>query len=93
MATVKQKLAAEKFAKDWEGKGYERGQSQTFWLSLLNKVLVSKSLTSSFLLKIRLVSVTRVLLMQESPLQKLLLSRKALEKIYASRFVNQTVRC
>lgn len=38
MATVKQKLAAEKFAKDWEGKGYERGQSQTFWLSLLNKV-------------------------------------------------------
>ena len=38
MATVKQKLAAEKFAKDWEGKGYERGQSQTFWLMLLNKV-------------------------------------------------------
>ena len=38
MTTVKQKLAAEKFAKDWEGKGYERGQSQTFWLSLLNKV-------------------------------------------------------
>ena len=38
MATVKQKLAAEKFAKDWENKGYERGQSQTFWLSLLNKV-------------------------------------------------------
>ena len=34
-----QQQAAAKFAKDWEGKGYEKGQSQTFWLTLLSKVL------------------------------------------------------
>ena len=25
---------AKKFAQDWEGKGYEKGQCQTFWLML-----------------------------------------------------------
>lgn len=34
-----QQQAAAKFAKDWEGKGYEKGQSQAFWLSLLSNVL------------------------------------------------------
>ena len=30
--------AAKQFAADWQGKGYEKGHSQTFWLSLLQKV-------------------------------------------------------
>ncbi len=30
--------AAERFAKRWEDKGYEKGQSQTFWLELLTEV-------------------------------------------------------
>ncbi len=34
-----QKKAAREFAEQWQGKGYEKGQSQTFWLSLLSKVL------------------------------------------------------
>lgn len=34
-----QKKAAREFAEQWKGKGYEKGQSQTFWLSLLSKVL------------------------------------------------------
>ncbi|HJJ45852.1 MAG TPA: hypothetical protein O0Y17_02080 [Methanocorpusculum sp.] len=38
MSIVKQEIAAEKFAKDWTGKGYEKGDSQPFWLALLNKV-------------------------------------------------------
>lgn len=33
-----QKKAAKKFAKKWEGKGYEKGQSQPFWLGLLHEV-------------------------------------------------------
>lgn len=27
--------AAKKFAEYWHGKGYEKGQSQPFWMSLL----------------------------------------------------------
>lgn len=38
MTDVQQRSAAKKFAADWQGKGYEKGQSQTFWLALLQKV-------------------------------------------------------
>lgn len=38
MTDTEQKLAAAKFAADWKGKGYEKGQSQPFWLSLLRDV-------------------------------------------------------
>lgn len=33
------KKAAENFAKHWEGKGYEKGESQTFWNMLLRDIL------------------------------------------------------
>ena len=38
MTDVQQRAAAKKFAEDWKGKGYEKGHSQTFWLTLLQKV-------------------------------------------------------
>ena len=38
MTDVQQRTAAKQFAADWGGKGYEKGHSQTFWLSLLQKV-------------------------------------------------------
>ncbi|MDR2570367.1 MAG: methylase [Oscillospiraceae bacterium] len=38
MTDAQQKAAAKKFATDWKGKGYEKGQSQPFWLSLLRDV-------------------------------------------------------
>ena len=38
MTDVQQRTAAKQFAADWAGKGYEKGHSQTFWLSLLQKV-------------------------------------------------------
>ena len=38
MTDVQQRAAARQFAADWAGKGYEKGHSQTFWLSLLQKV-------------------------------------------------------
>ena len=34
-----QKAAAKAFTEYWEGKGYEKGQSQPFWMSLLRDVL------------------------------------------------------
>lgn len=38
MTDAQQRSAAKQFAADWQGKGYEKGQSQPFWLSLLQKV-------------------------------------------------------
>ena len=39
MTDKEQKIAAKEFADFWKDKGYEKGQSQTFWLQLLSKVL------------------------------------------------------
>lgn len=38
MNDTQQKTAAKKFAEYWQGKGYEKGESQSFWLSLLRDV-------------------------------------------------------
>jgi type I restriction-modification system DNA methylase subunit len=39
MTDREQKAAAKAFAEEWKDKGYEKGQSQPFWLSLLRDVL------------------------------------------------------
>ena len=39
MTATEQKIAAAKFSEFWHGKGYEKGESQKFWLSLLRDVL------------------------------------------------------
>lgn len=39
MNKVEQRKAAKNFVEYWEGKGYERGDSQRFWLQLLGEVL------------------------------------------------------
>lgn len=38
MTEKEQKSAAKKFADYWKGKGYEKGESQAFWMSLLRDV-------------------------------------------------------
>ncbi len=38
MNNVRQQEAAKRFAEYWRGKGYEKGESQAFWLSLLRDV-------------------------------------------------------
>lgn len=39
MTDKEQRQAAKRFAQAWKDKGYEKGQSQAFWLSLLRDVL------------------------------------------------------
>lgn len=39
MAVLSQKKAAKDFAAKWKGRGYEKGESQSFWIELLQKVL------------------------------------------------------
>ena len=38
MKDTQQRAAAKAFAEQWQGKGYEKGDSQPFWLSLLRDV-------------------------------------------------------
>ena len=38
MRDVEQRKAAKEFAAYWQNKGYEKGESQKFWLSLLRDV-------------------------------------------------------
>ena len=38
MTAIQQQKAAKEFSEFWQGKGYEKGESQTFWLTLLNQV-------------------------------------------------------
>lgn len=38
MTQAEQQKAAKKFSEDWKGKGYEKGESQKFWLDLLCNV-------------------------------------------------------
>ena len=38
MTDTQQRAAAKAFAAAWQGKGYEKGQSQAFWLQLLGEV-------------------------------------------------------
>ena len=38
MTEVEQRQAAKKFAEHWAGRGYEKGESQIFWIELLTTV-------------------------------------------------------
>ena len=38
MTDVEQRTAAKQFAKEWAGRGYEKGESQKYWMSLLHKI-------------------------------------------------------
>lgn len=39
MNNVEQRKAVKSFSEYWNGKGYEKGDSQRFWLQLLGEVL------------------------------------------------------
>lgn len=50
MKTEKQQaVAAAEFAERWKGKGYERGQSQPFWIDLLTNVFGIETPTDGFI--------------------------------------------
>lgn len=38
MTSAEQRAAAKAFVKEWQGRGYEKGESQIFWLSLLRDI-------------------------------------------------------
>ena len=42
----KQRKAAREFAAKWAGKGYEKGESQLFWITLLHDVFGVEDVSS-----------------------------------------------
>lgn len=46
MTQTEQQKAAKKFSEEWKGKGYEKGESQKFWLDLLCNVFGVKDFAS-----------------------------------------------
>ena len=63
MTDTQQRAAAKAFAKNWKDRGYEKGDSQIFWVELLTTVFGELKYHSLFLLKIRYTLTTPVLLM------------------------------
>ena len=56
---TRQRQAARAFAKEWAGKGYERGETQRFWLSLLHKVYGVTNPMSEILFEIPVKTITK----------------------------------
>ena len=46
MTQMEQKKAAKKFVKNWSGHGYEKGESQKFWIDLLTSVFAVTDIAS-----------------------------------------------
>ena len=46
MKDIEQRKVAKEFAERWKGKGYEKGESQKFWIDLLENVLGVSNATS-----------------------------------------------
>src|SRR5574344_1858012 len=77
MTAAEQEKAAKKFSEDWQGKGYEKGESQKFWIDLLCNVFGVKNFTDfiSFEEQVKLdhtsfidgyIASTKVLIEQKS---------------------------
>ena len=58
MTDKQQRAAAADFAKKWEGRGYEKGESQTFWLELLRDVMGVEN-TSQFIVCEKQVQISQ----------------------------------
>ena len=77
MTQIEQQKAAKKFSEDWKNKGYEKGESQKFWLDLLCNVFGVQDFANfiSFEDQVKLdhtsfidgyISLTKVLIEQKS---------------------------
>ena len=67
MTAAQQQQAAKNFAAYWKGKGYEKGESQPFWLSLLRDVYGVEHPEQFIQLRSRSTSITPALLMVPFP--------------------------
>ena len=48
MTEKEQRAAAKKFAENWKDRGYEKGESQSFWIELLRDVFGVQNVSNYF---------------------------------------------
>ena len=56
---TKQRQAVKAFVKDWTGKGYEKGETQRFWLDLLHRVFGIDNPTQIMRFEISVKTITK----------------------------------
>ena len=56
---TKQRQAVKTFVKDWTGKGYEKGETQRFWLDLLHRVFGVDNPTQIMQFEIPVKTITK----------------------------------
>ena len=59
MTPQQQKKAAKHFAESWQGKGYEKGETQRFWLDLLHNVFGEDDPTKTTQFEIPVKTITK----------------------------------
>lgn len=75
---------AKKFSKDWEGKGYEKGQCQTFWLMLLMQVFGIENASDYIEFEDHLVIDGSSFIDAYIPSTKVLIEQKSIDKSLTS---------
>lgn len=89
----KQRIAAKEFAEKWQGKGYERGQSQTFWLELLQKVFLVEDPFSFIKFEEKVKMTNTGFIDGRIPKTKVLIEQKSLEIDLKKENSSPTDRC
>ena len=59
MTTTQQQKAARRFAETWQGKGYEKGETQRFWLDLLHNIFGVDDPTKTMQFEIPVKTITK----------------------------------
>jgi len=80
MTDTEQRATAIKFAADWKGKGYEKGQSQPFWLSLLRDVYGVENPEQFILFEEKVVLDNTSFIDATIPTTRVLIEQKSLDK-------------
>lgn len=80
MTNKSQRAAAKEFAKKWQGKGYEKGDSQKFWLMLLRDVFGVEQLDEFILFEEKVKLDNTSFIDATIPKTKVLIEQKGLGK-------------
>ena len=81
MTQLEQQRAARKFAKAWEGKGYEKGDAQKFWIDLIQHVFGVEDINSyiNFELQVKKVAGHSSFIDAFIPSTKVLIEQKSIK--------------
>ncbi|MCR4664572.1 MAG: methylase, partial [Paludibacteraceae bacterium] len=80
MNAIEQKKAAKRFADKWQGKGYEKGDTQKFWLELLQDVLGVEDVFSYIEFEDQVMVESTNFMDGYIPATKVLIEQKSVEK-------------